>query len=669
MIKRSFYTLLFLSLIFAWQSFSEQDTSAGALAARIASYDISVRLDVESKTLEGEQTLYWRNPSSDTIRELQFHLYLNAFKNSRSTFMKEGGRNISRSSKTENTWGWIDINRMTDEAGNDLLAGMKFIQPDDDNEDDQTVVSIPLAKPILPKGEIKLEIDFSAKLPKVIARTGYSKNFFLVAQWFPKIGVYEPAGMRYAEKGQWNCHQFHARSEFYADFGVYNVDITVPSDYIVGATGSLQVVDSHVDTKTYFYRAEDVIDFAWTCSPDFVVKEDQWNDVAIRLLIPPEHEHFSQRYLSSAKNALEYFDQHLGKYPYATLTIVDPPLHAIGAGGMEYPTFITGLSFYGMPEGMRYIELINIHEFGHQYFMGILASNEFEEPWLDEGFNSYYESRIMDHYYGEKNSVMDFWAYRSGGFEMQRNNYLEMDNPKIAENFRPAWEFKHGGYGSLTYKKTATWLKTLEGLVGIETMDEIMKTYFDRWKFKHPCADDFIAIVNEIVLKNHGKRFGENMNWFFDQVLYSAEVCDYKLASVSNTKAKKDIGIFQNKTSWIAEDETDKKKDDENAVYKSKVVIHRLGEVIFPIEVLIHFESGKEVLESWDGKTRSHEFSYEGTDKVLWAKIDPEEKIYMDKDFINNSYTTKPGKTAQKKYGSLFLLWLQNAMQTLSMLV
>src|SRR5690606_37295783 len=113
-----------------------------------------------------------------------------------------------------------------------------------------------------------------------------------------------------------------------------------------------------------------------------------------------------------------------------------------------------------------------------------------------------------DHYYGEKNSVMDFWAYRSGGFEMQRNNYLEMDNPKIAENFRPAWEFKHGGYGSLTYKKTATWLKTLEGLVGIETMDEIMKTYFDRWKFKHPCDDDFIAIVNEIVLKNHGKRFG-----------------------------------------------------------------------------------------------------------------------------------------------------------------
>src|SRR5690606_31998324 len=111
------------------------------------------------------------------------------------------------------------------------------------------------------------------------------------------------------------------------------------------------------------------------------------------------------------------------------------------------------------------------------------------------------------------------------------------------------------------------------------------------------------------------------------------------------------------------------KKDDENAVYKSKVVIHRLGEVIFPIEVLIHFESGKEVLESWDGKTRSHEFSYEGTDKVLWAKIDPEEKNYMDKDFINNSYTTKPGKTAQKKYGSLFLLWLQNAMQTLSMLV
>ncbi len=670
MSKQRLYIGLILLMAVTALSFSMKEFLSTPLSPRIANYDISVKLNTEDKTLKGKEILYWKNTSSDTIKELQFHLYLNAFKNTQSTFMEEGGRNIPMMDEKENVWGWIDIGSMKDEAGNELVSGMKFIHPDDDNENDQTVVSVPLANPILPNGKIKLDIDFTAKLPKVIARTGYSKNFFLVAQWFPKIGVYEPAGTRYATKGQWNCHQFHARSEFYADFGIYNVDITVPADYVVGATGSLQVVDSNDGTKTYFYRAEDVIDFAWTCSPDYVVMEDTWNDVSIRLLIQPEHQSLSERYISSAKNALDYFDKYLGKYPYNTLTIVDPPLHGAGATGMEYPTFITGLSFYDMPEGLKAVEMVTIHEFGHQYFMGLLASNEFEEPWLDEGFNSYLETRIMDHYYGEKNSVMDFWAYHMGNAEMQRNNYLSMNNPKIAENFRASWEFKHGGYGSLTYAKTATWLKTLEGLVGIETMDEILKTYFERWKFKHPCATDFIAVVNEIVKKNHGNEFGENMNWFFDQVLYSAEICDYKLAFVSNTKIKKDLGIFENKDSWVSADEKDtKEEDDENTVYKSRVVIYRMGEVIMPVEVLVHFENGEEKLVTWDGKDRSFEINYEGTNEVEWAQIDPNEKVYMDQNFINNSYTTKPKKASQQKYGTLFLLWVQNVMQTLSMLI
>jgi hypothetical protein len=509
-----------------------------------------------------------------------------------------------------------------------------------------------------------------AKLPRVMARTGYSKDFFLVAQWFPKIGVYESAGMRYAEKGQWNCHQFHARSEFYADFGVYNVDMTVPKDYVVGATGSLQVVDADAETKTYFYRAEDVFDFAWTCSPDFVEKEDKWQDVSIRLLVQPEHESLSQRYISSAINALDYLDKNVGKYPYNTLTIVDPPMHGAAAGGMEYPTFITGVSFYQMPEGMRAVEMVTIHEFGHQYFMGLLASNEFEEPWLDEGFNSYYEARIMDYYYGEKTAVIDFPFFHFGNFEMQRNSYLGMRNPKIAENFRPSWGFKHGGYGSLTYAKTATWLKTLEGIVGVETMDEIMKTYFERWHFKHPCASDFIDITTEIVRKNHGDKFGKNMNWFFNQVLYGSNICDYKLAFVSNSKIQKELGVFDDKKNWIKPDESKSiQKEDENTVYKSRVVLHRLGEVIMPIEILVHFENGEEKIETWDGKDRSFELNYEGTNKVEWAQIDPEEKVFMDENFINNSYTTKPEKTVRHKFGATFMLWVQNVMQTISMLI
>ena len=369
------------------------------------------------------------------------------------------------------------------------------------------------------------------------------------------------------------------------------------------------------------------------------------------------------------KNALEYFDEYLGKYPYSTLTIVDPPLHGAAAGGMEYPTFITGMSMHGLPEGLKLVELVTVHEFGHQYFMGFLASNEFEEPWLDEGFNSYYEARIMDHYYGEKNSFVDFWAYHMGNMEYQRNNYLSMNNPKIAENFRPAWEFKHGGYGQLTYAKTATWLRTLEGLVGIETMDEIMKTYFERWKFKHPCAMDFIAVVNEIVRKNHGDKFGADMNWFFDQVLYGSDICDYKLAYVSNSKVKKDLGIFGDKNYWVAPDEKEV-KEDENTVYKSRgggLQVGRGENALLKFWCILKMERRK--LKPGMEMTGVLSSTMKGRIKSFGLRSIPEEKVYVDKNFINNSYTTEPDKAPRQKYTAIFMFWVQNVMQTISMLI
>ncbi|MEM9916831.1 MAG: M1 family metallopeptidase [Bacteroidota bacterium] len=657
----------FLALLFLWvaaSSTAQEGDSRKALSSRIASYDIGVTLDTDQQLLLGKELLHWRNPSTDTIRTLQFHLYLNAFKNNRSTFMRES--DPIPNNRNENIWGWIDIDRMTDAAGNDLTSNMRFIQPDDDNQDDQTVLEVDLVKAVLPGQKIDLRIDFTAKLPRVIARTGYSKDYYLVGQWFPKIGVYEPAGMRYAKKGQWNCHQFHANSEFYADFGVYNVDITVPANYVVGASGSLQKTEEKGGFKTHSYRAEDVIDFAWTASPRHVVREDRWKDVAIKLLVQPEHLMLAERYLLSAKQSLEYFDEHLGEYPYKTLTIVDPPVHAVASSGMEYPTFITGLGLSHMPTGVRLVELVTIHEFGHQYFMQLLASNEFEEPWLDEGFNTYFECLIMDQYYGEKTSYIDFGSFfHFGDMENQRLSYTGMANPKIAENFRSAWQFRHGGYGQLTYAKAGTWMRTLQGLVGMETMEEIMKTYFERWKFKHPCADDFIDIVNEVTQKNHAGKFGPDMNWFFNQVLYGSNVCDYEIRSISNRALREDQGIFEDKSTWYQE--ASEQADVEN--YFSRVILHRTGEVTLPTEVLIHFENGEEKLEQWNGRSRTKEFNYTGPSKIEWAKIDPENKIYIDQNLNNNSRTTKPQTTAVKKYSSRFMLWMQQIMQSVTFFI
>ncbi len=358
------------------------------LSPRIVTYHISVALDPVQKMLNGKETLTWRNTSTDRVGELRFHLYFNAFKNSESTFMRESGGVNRGFELAEGGWGWIDVTSMKTAEGEDLTGRIEFIHPDDDNASDQSVIRVPLSKPVLPGQTIQLAVAFAAKLPRVFARTGYYQNFYMVGQWFPKIGVYEAAGQRFATKGQWNCHQFHANTEFYADYGVYDVTMNVPKEYIVGATGLLAGEMENGDgTKSVTYHAEDVHDFAWTASASYLDLTEQWQHVKIRVLMQPQRAHQAERYFQSAKAALEYFDKHVGRYPYPNLTIIDPAYGASGAGGMEYPTFITAESMWGIGTFLKLAEIVTVHEFGHQYWYGMVGNNEFEEAWMDEGIN------------------------------------------------------------------------------------------------------------------------------------------------------------------------------------------------------------------------------------------------------------------------------------------
>jgi hypothetical protein len=544
------------------------------------------------------------------------------------------------------------------QSGASEALAYQFIQPDDSNRDDHTVIRVPLTKPVGPGETLVLDIDFRAKLPKIFARTGYSQDYFLVGQWFPKIGVYEAAGTRYqpagpGKVGRWNCHQFHADSEFYADYGVYDVNITAPKDYWVSATGLFQSEKLHSNgTKTILYHAEDVVDFAWTASPHFQVVNDAWkrpsgastpgDSVKIELLMQPEHLHQAKRHLDAAKAALAYFDRHLGKYPFPNLTIVDPPVHAEGSAGMEYPTFITAGTAWFIPEGARFPEQVTVHEFGHQYFMQLLATNEFEEAWFDEGFNQYYEGRVMDETYGARSSQIDLFGFRMGNLETSRDSYVHQDNPANGSSFGNTWQLPQGQYGVLTYFKTATWLRTLEGLVGRPVMDEIMRTYFARWQFKHPNATNFIAVVNEVVPKRLGNKYGPDMNWFFDQVLYGDQVVDYRLASIRNRK--------------------------QNGQQQSIITVERRADGQMPVDVLVHFDNGREQLLYWDGKARQRTFTLRGKASAVWATVDPKQKIYMDINLNNNSLTLEPSSAPAAKFATKFLFWIENWMQWLAWL-
>ena len=260
------------------------------------------------------------------------------------------------------------------------------------------------------------------------------RDYFLVGQWFPKIGVYEPAGVRQRAAGGWNCHAFHANTEFYADFGNFDVSMTVPSRFVVGATGKRIGETRAGDRTTYRYVQNDVHDFAWTADPRFLVTEftfepgrdvpKGWSalaakelgmteaeialkPIAVRLLLQKGHERGRERYIASIKNGISYYGLWYGAYPYGTLTVVDPPDDGEGSGGMEYPTFITGgganafLTRWPM-SGVLGIEIVTIHEFGHQYWYGMVGSNEFEESWLDEGLNDDSEARSMTLAYGPR---------------------------------------------------------------------------------------------------------------------------------------------------------------------------------------------------------------------------------------------------------------------------
>ncbi|HNS73612.1 MAG TPA: M1 family metallopeptidase [bacterium] len=649
---------------------------------RIANYDIDVRLDAAARLLHGHEILRWRNTADHAVEELQFHLYLNGFRNNRSTFMRESGGRHRGESLSKEGWGYIEIDSLTSAAGEEWLSRTDFIQPDDGNTEDKTVLRLLLPRSLPPGETITLRLAFTAKLPEPpMARTGIKKEFVMAGQWFPKIGVYE--------NGAWNCHQFHANSEFYADFGVYNVNITVPRDYIVGATGLCYATTDNPDsTITHRFHAEDVHDFAWTASPDFIVLNGQSQDVEIRALIQKDHASMGARYLKAAEIAVAWFQDQYGDYPYPNLTVVDPRRGAAGAGGMEYPTLITAWGAYGMPEGIRALEMVIMHEFGHNYWYHLVASNEFEEAWLDEGINTFSEMQILADTYGEAGSMVDFRGIRISDTHMQRMSYIS--EPGLDPILQPAWKYYSGGnYASMSYNKPGLMLLTLQNWLGRETMNRILRTWFERWQFKHPRSTDFVAVVNEVS--------GQNFDWFFDQALHSTAVLDYSVSLITSKKENKGRGFdyfsadsaaaalpadtlasadagadadslrkdteADSGESALDDQHEDKKeagkKEEEKALYHSTVHVRRLGEFIFPVELQMIFADGDTVTEKWDGKARWHKFSVTRPSRLLSATIDPENKILLDVQLTNNSRTLEISSRGINKLTARLLFWTQ----------
>ena len=673
-------------------------------------YAIQVRLDAEEMKLYGSEILLYTNHSPDRIPDLRFHLYLNAFKNEKSTFMRESRGRLRDDELPPDGWGWIDVRRIT-VNGTDRTEALDYIQPDGTDPEDRTVARVPLESALLPGETVEVGFEFVAQLPKVFARTGYRGSYVLVGQWFPKIGVWESVGDRHATEPGWNCHQFHATSEFYADFGRYRVQITVPSEFVIGATGVESDRAEEGGTTTYTFEQDRIIDFAWTASPRFIREErvfrmNDWvtepelqavmdlhnlsrqeaalPDVTMILLLQREHCGQNDRHFHAIASAIKYFGLWYGPYPYPTITLVDPAWKADGSGGMEYPTFITAGTEWFVPEDNRGGPLsdsgpegVTIHEFGHQYWQSVVATNEFEESWLDEGFNSYSTAGIMDVVYGTSvpylrlNHVPLPLYHWLGLAPLSQRQFARLGT--IADRgqdqlWRRAWEFRDiFSYFVNSYPKSVSVLRQLQEELGDDVMARVMRTYFQRWQFRHPDTRDFIGVAEE--------GSGRDLDWFFDQLVFHPGTLDYAVTEAESERLGFEAGVFDTPDGRVTLDreemaeKREEAEDGEGGNYRTTVVVTNQGNVEYPVEVLVRFADGEEVREHWDGSYRWVRFAYERDARLERVIVDPDNRLIIDRNRANNSFIAEPERRADVRWALKLLLVIQNLWQTLGGLV
>jgi peptidase M1-like protein len=633
------------------------------LSPRNASYAITARLDPASRTIRGDEILTWRNTAATSATTLQFHLYYNAWRNTRSTWMRErrlGRSDPARVRRPPEDWGWIDVTSVRVIGGgapSDLTSRMRFIAPDDGNPDDRTVLEVPLERAVAPGETINVQIAWSSHVPRTFARTGAIGDFYFIAQWFPKIGVLQDTG--------WNCHQFHSATEFFADFGVYDVRLTVPKGWIVGATGVERDTRDEADgTTTHHYYQADVHDFAWTTSPDYIEKRARFEHPALpavemRLLLQPEHEGQAERHFEATRAALKYYGEWFGAYPYGHVTIVDPAWQS-QAGGMEYPTLFTAGTRWLTPSGVTVPEGVTVHEAGHQFWFGIVASNEFEDAWMDEGLNTFSTARVIEQAYTpnyySKRYFGDFipWVFRDVPLSRATDgDRLGAFRPVATSDAQatPTWRYWPGSASAITYDKTALWLHTLERMLGWDTLQRIMSTYYSRYAFKHPRPSDFFAVANEVS--------GRDLTWFFDQVYRGSNAFDYGVDAFTSEPAtvRGYVGDADRRTLATP--------DEPAGSYHTTLAVRRYGEGVFPVDVRVVFDNKEEVRWHWDGKDRWKLFEIDKPSRAAFAEVDPDHVLLLDLRYTNNSATLAPrAHEAARKWSLAWLVWLQDQLMT-----
>jgi hypothetical protein len=663
------------------------------------SYSIEVSLDPETRMLAGRETIRWTNPSSrTTVTRVPVHLYLNAFANDASTWMRSVPTDLADVegvlAQHSDPWGWSEP---TIVRQGDAMLQWRPIQPDDGNPLDRSLVEIQLARPVGPGETLVLDVEFDARLPVPIARTGGLDDFFMVAQWFPKIAAFEAAGVRGASADGWNAHQFHGLTEFYANYADFDVRIGVPAGWKVAATGEKASEETQAALVWHRYRQRAVHDFAFATGSgmvDLVSGHDPAGDggrVELHLFVPRARAGAAARWRAALEGALDVLGARVGPYPYATVTLVQPPYKARATGGMEYPTLFTGAFDDDIWDawpiaGARVNEFVIAHEFAHQYFYGLVGSNEFEEAFLDEGFSEYWGTEALIGSYPDGlgqllGRPLDVWAGQQATAPPASTRAVS------PIGVRPSYALRGSSAFDRIYTGPALTLKTLERVFGRDTLDRIFAAYYERWRFRHPRLEDFAAVVREVG--------GERVADFFLEAYRQDSLPDYRIETFSveaSRPVRGEVVTGRGNEPESPKDGGERAGLDPRALEKNgRIVVERVtpgdaargtvggveletvsatrgaadpgwtrssdtpsfaSEVRFtgagwshlPVDVELRFADGVTFRETWDGRSPYRVYRFVRPAPLAEARIDPDGAILLDPDPVNNGRRRTPAR-------------------------
>ena len=488
-------------------------------------YTINVSLNDVDKTLTGNEKVVYKNNSPSTLDFIWFHIYPNAYKQESTAMFQQIKNDPSRSKKLENyEFGHID-------GLNFSVNGKTLVTEAHSNPQYIDIIKVKLTSPLKPGETVTINADFKVKLPSYFSRSGFVDGEFMVTQWYPKPAVFDAAG--------WHEYPYLDMGEFYSEYGNYKVNITLPSTYIVGATGVLQNADELAQykttgaknlankadkpalyvakdpkaKKTLTYLMNNVPDFAWFADKNFAIQYDTVKLASGKVVDVFTYYHNKKKtiWVESAaytKDAVKRYSGWIGEYEYPVVQVVEGPKNN-ASGGMEYPTITLITSPDAKPESL---DGVITHEVGHNWFMSMLGSNERIHTWQDEGLNTYYQFRYEAEKY-KSNSIFGD-AIPANVKELpvdQFQNAIYNALKNIPMDFVidiPADQYKTSDdYAMASYLKAAMWMFMLEASIGRDEVDKAFKAYFEQWKNKHPSPADMKASFEKSTGKNLDKFF------------------------------------------------------------------------------------------------------------------------------------------------------------------